>query len=755
MKLTDLFEALPLSLAKKFRKLWEPGKYKELFNTFQDKDKNGYRIYFPLAKNTEVTSGKKALASQEIYDYLTNKGYEHWNYLQGLAWKDENGKRKIRISKILSDNPVLLKQFETDPKRANVKKDNLMVVISRHAYDIAAMSTDRGWTSCMDLAKDEGDETNRYVMSDVSGGTIVAYVIESNDRNIKHPISRLLIKPFVKVEIEDDDFEQHIYNEQILYPENKQYGTNVAGFSEFILDWCNKVNDQQSAGAYCLTGQIYQDEIDHRQYNKLDQLSDEQLIQLIKKSSSAFKHLKNPSEAVQLYAVKYSDCFRQIKNPSEKVKMAAIKSSGRNIAYIKNPSKELQLAAVESDARSITYIENPSDQMQVRAVQNWKTAIRYIENPCEAAQLSAVSQDGDLIEYISNPSTEVQLAAVSNYTRSIGHIKNPSEEVQMIAAERLGNRIEHYVSNLSPKVTAYLSQKKPTTTESTINEYSGRIIAGSNTTIDVKPDHIKTMAAKFGFDVDIDGRPPLLTDQTPMLKKLFNKQLTEKRIPKTHIQATPGINNEYLFATAINNYVSSSEKPINVVITDGKSKITIQKVSEVKFHGRYISKGDKADVVIVGSTTVPFSIKQDNANYWGKTERLYGNEGSKIIQNLVKNKKVKLQKIEDYYRLSSEIVYKVPAAMKRNIVFGNDNAIVLKRTFSEQDFSFKNNTLTITVSEILKTVADLKGSNDVYFLIRNDRSRRSKQLLPGITMSAVSPMRALSPHGDANRIIVS
>ncbi len=42
-----------------------------------------------------------------------------------------------------------------------------------------------------------------------------------------------------------------------------------------------------------------------------------------------------------------------------------------------------------------------------------------------------------------------------------------------------------------------------------IVEY-GRVINGVNTTVDVDVNEITTQAAKFGFDVDKDGRPPLI-----------------------------------------------------------------------------------------------------------------------------------------------------------------------------------------------------------------------------------------------------
>lgn len=42
-------------------------------------------------------------------------------------------------------------------------------------------------------------------------------------------------------------------------------------------------------------------------------------------------------------------------------------------------------------------------------------------------------------------------------------------------------------------------------------EATGRVVKGVNTTQDVDTDEIKTQAAKWGFDVDKDGKPPTLS----------------------------------------------------------------------------------------------------------------------------------------------------------------------------------------------------------------------------------------------------
>ena len=63
---------------------------------------------------------------------------------------------------------------------------------------------------------------------------------------------------------------------------------------------------------------------------------------------------------------------------------------------------------------------------------------------------------------------------------------------------------------------------------SDLNE-DGRIVKGVNTTPDVSTDEIKTQAAKFGFNVDKDGRPPTLSKKVKgkSTNVLFNLGLAE------------------------------------------------------------------------------------------------------------------------------------------------------------------------------------------------------------------------------------
>ena len=189
MKINQLIEALPISQAKPYVKAWDPNFHKSVFERQPRKDKNAYRIYLPF--ETEVK--KAVLIPPTLQAYLQsaipNKPYatDADNYMQGLAYEVANPTRKLGIGKMLARSEAsekdaarktelqaLKKTFDADPQRAATRKADKLIVISRHPYDVAGMSTDRGWKSCMNLV----DGINRhYVLRDVKQGSLVAYLI--------------------------------------------------------------------------------------------------------------------------------------------------------------------------------------------------------------------------------------------------------------------------------------------------------------------------------------------------------------------------------------------------------------------------------------------------------------------------------------------------------------------------------------------------------------------------------------------------
>lgn len=226
------------------------------------------RAYFPFRMSNE---GQQI--DPEIGMFLQQEGCEVTDYRGGHCTR---GGRDYRIGKLIQqaykrDMKILQDrmnstyddqgrdQLQNQEIELNKKYNNLMnlfstssirnmkdegneflIVLSDLPKDIAMMSTDRGWTSCMNL--DEGAQADD-VYCEVEQGGIVAYLIGANDKDIKNPYARLLIKRF-----------DNKAGQSYAIPEKKVYGNTVPGFAEEVQDVINKLQGDIPVGYYDLSG---------------------------------------------------------------------------------------------------------------------------------------------------------------------------------------------------------------------------------------------------------------------------------------------------------------------------------------------------------------------------------------------------------------------------------------------------------------------------------------------------------------------
>ena len=147
---------------------------------FGDQD----RIYMKPVKSTAISE-----TQEQVTALLSWQGYTVLDYNAGYA-TDNKGKQRFKIGKLLKDQPALAAAFSQDKTRSS---ENLLIVITRNADDIARMSTGRAWHSCM-----AADKKNFvYVPNDIQSGTLAAYLVSENDPEINDPVARTLIKPYV------------------------------------------------------------------------------------------------------------------------------------------------------------------------------------------------------------------------------------------------------------------------------------------------------------------------------------------------------------------------------------------------------------------------------------------------------------------------------------------------------------------------------------------------------------------------------
>jgi len=232
MEIEVSLSALTPSQYRPFMKMFKPDpQLLKLFQKISGRIGNrAMRLYFDFQSDKLLKNFAPECPS-EIKDYLVEKGFVLEDYVSGTA-RDKHD-RVVRIGKILSKQPELAKTFETDPNRkaiVSVTRGKKTVCLSMHPYDIAGMSTGRGWTSCMNL--DDGIN-KQYVADDIKHHTLVAYLIDSSDKDLKRPLSRVLIKRFYAMNKKD-----FFYHVERVYPTpNEPF---ISSVQEFINEHINK-----------------------------------------------------------------------------------------------------------------------------------------------------------------------------------------------------------------------------------------------------------------------------------------------------------------------------------------------------------------------------------------------------------------------------------------------------------------------------------------------------------------------------------
>lgn len=175
--------------------------HKELFDSYVNKT-HPHRIFYNLDKKTYYPS-------EPLTKHLYKNGWEIKNgdYEFGLASKKivtGKGFEKVvkkSIGKILHDTSAskfLINDYNKSRTNAN---SGLSLVISRDKEDIAGMSTNRHWQSCMTLPTSYDDiksgVRHNKIANDFKHHTMVAYVVKNGDNDIENPIGRFNIKKYV------------------------------------------------------------------------------------------------------------------------------------------------------------------------------------------------------------------------------------------------------------------------------------------------------------------------------------------------------------------------------------------------------------------------------------------------------------------------------------------------------------------------------------------------------------------------------
>ena len=211
-------------------------------------------------------------------------------------------------------------------------------------------------------------------------------------------------------------------------------------------------------------------------------------------------------------------------------------------------------------------------------------------------------------------------------------------------------------------------------------------------------------------------------------------------------KGSAGLGNEDAMINGIEQFTKGG--PITVCITDGRKKYEYKNVIGVEEVGRDTTNRKKADVrlKIQGGKKIPISIKKDNAEIWESADSYYSSIAKKVVDREEVRGTIVVEEKNRISSMQPNLAIKTTNSEKRDVVFGSDllnKGFVVVRSFRGSDFQMSRDgdMLYVYVTQIIDKVSDLNGKDDIFFLIRNDSSRKGSKIRPGLRVLAVKGTR--------------
>lgn len=210
-------------------------------------------------------------------------------------------------------------------------------------------------------------------------------------------------------------------------------------------------------------------------------------------------------------------------------------------------------------------------------------------------------------------------------------------------------------------------------------------------------------------------------------------------------RASAGVDNEHTLVDYINE--ASKSGPINVIFHSGRKKFEVLGCVKATAVGSDTAGRKKADIVLYDKQNhqYPISIKKDNAEYWESADASFSTQAAEIIDKAVKAGVTNVKHMGSYVMIEPNIAVEATREEKMAVVFGSDilnRGAVVTKTFSSSSFKQDEDTHYIDCTDIITSLSDVIGTDkDVYFLIRNDKTRKSIKGYPGVRVLAAYKKR--------------
>ena len=418
-------------MAKPYMALLNRHLYDNIFRKYGSGNKKWpARIYIPVGSKP-VQPVEPANAVKEAVEAM---GYVVDNYLAGTAIQ-RDGKRTMRIGKLLSKDKDVLRAFESDPKRKGhkVAQGELVVVISRHPYDVIGLSFDRGWTSSMNL-KDGSNK--KYLKEAVKAGVLVSYLVKATDANINNPIARILLVPYHREA-----------GGTILVPDGS-HGDAPASFRKIVRTFCQWANSGSPSGHYAADKNVYLDALAPTVFHGNSEHIDEALNQNTAEIRVRAIQSPNATEANLNKALGDKDyTVRRVAAQNPNASKAILEKALSDTSYLVRAAAAQNRNATEANLNKA--LDDEAEEARIEAARNRNATEanlnKALDDEAEEVRASAAENPSataaNLNKALDDEAKEVRIEAAQNPNATRETLEkalgDKNKFVKFVAAKRL------------------------------------------------------------------------------------------------------------------------------------------------------------------------------------------------------------------------------------------------------------------------------------------------------------------------------
>lgn len=188
--------------------------------------------------------------------------------------------------------------------------------------------------------------------------------------------------------------------------------------------------------------------------------------------------------------------------------------------------------------------------------------------------------------------------------------------------------------------------------------------------------------------------------------------------------------NEDFLLQKVNSFIEEADTPVEIVLKEPNKKIVLNNIVRVIDTSRETNA--KADIAFISSDdqSYRFSIKQNNAEFWGSEKSRWKDAIKKLLLRLEEKNKIKLETHKEHAEVivvKPEVAIKLSPKDAMRVVFGDDligkDSGVFRQTFNDSHFIPGESTLTIEVTKIIEDLSDLDEEDWPWLIVCNNSAK--------------------------------